>query len=162
MGAHGRWPAVSLVLRGAAVRVMSPSARRRTERLMTDRCVVRRPTGETVTDPDTLVVSPVLAVVYDPELAPHFGKVRVNAYEAFEQERESAGATAVINRVRCDFPVGSAHFLAGDVVTVLGSVDPFLVGRHLRLTVEAPYKTHTTAYRVFAEVNVGMEVPPWP
>ena len=128
---------------------------------MNDRCVVRRRTGESATDPDTFVVTPVYEVVYGPDSEPHRGRFKVNAYEAFEQERDVAGATNIINRVRCDFPVGSAHFLPGDIVTVLESVDPMMVGRDLRLTVEAPYKTHATAYRIFSEVNVSEVVPPW-
>lgn len=135
--------------------------RRWAEQLMTDRCVVRRPTGKYVTDPVTLKDVPELEVVYHPDAEPHKGRMKVQAYEAFEQERESAGLTQIINRVRVDFPVGSAHFMPNDIVTVLESYDPRLVGRHLRLTVEAPYKTHASAYRVFAEVNVGMEVPAW-
>ena len=130
------------------------------ERLMTDRCVVRRATGRTVTNPATFEVVREYAVIYGPA-SPKSGQCKVQAYEAFEQEREVAAATAVINRVRVDFPVGAAAFKPGDVVTIIESADPLLTGRHLRLTVEAPYKTHATAYRVFAEVWVDAEVPEW-
>lgn len=135
--------------------------RRAAERLMVDRCVVRRPTGEVVTDPDTHKDTPVLDVVYGPGVAPFFGRFKVASYEAFEQERESAGSTQMINRLRIDLPVGSFLVKPNDVVTVLESVDSLLVGQHYRLTVQAPYKSHATAYRVSAELNVGMEVPAW-
>ncbi|HLR96185.1 MAG TPA: DUF6093 family protein, partial [Jiangellaceae bacterium] len=91
------------------------------ERLMVDRCVIRRPTGEYVTDPDTHEVFPEFDVIY-------VGKCKIATYEAFEQERESAGLTQIINRVRVDIPVGAAETLPNDVVTLLESNDPMLVG----------------------------------
>ena len=137
------------------------SGRIAAERLMTDQCVIRRPTGNMVTDPETFEDVPELLVIYDPRLAPHFGKCKVQTYEAFEQERESAGLTQIINRLRVDIPVGAARVMPEDVVTVLESHDPLLVGQSYRLTVQAPYKSHATAYRIHAELNVGLEVPPW-
>jgi len=130
------------------------AGRRQAEALMTERVVVRRPTGETTTDEDYNVVR-VFEVVYQ-------GKAKSNTFEAYETNTEAAGATAVVSRVRYDFPVGSFKARPGDVVTVLEcSSDPMLVGRSVRLANETPVKTHATAYRVFADVNVGEEVPPW-
>ena len=130
------------------------------ERLMLDRCVVRRPTDELVTDPITFEVTRRHVVVYGPD-SPKGGMCKVQSHEAFEQERESAAATVIVNRVRVDVPVGVGPFKPGDVVTILDSVDPQMVGRHLRMTVEGPYKTHATAYRIAAEVVVDAEVPEW-
>jgi len=121
---------------------------------MTERVVVRRPTGETTTDENYNVV-PVFDVVYQ-------GRARSNTFEAYETSAESAGATAVISRIRYSFPVGAFKSAPGDVVTVVECPDdPMLVGRSVRLANEAPVKTHATAYRVFADLNVGEEVPPW-
>lgn len=131
------------------------------ESLMTAQAVVRRPTGELITDPDTLETVREFEVVYDPDEGPFFGKMKVAAYEAFEVERESAGATVVTNRIRADFPYGAFHSMWGDVATIIACPDEMLVGRHLRLMVESPYKSNDTAYRVFAEVNLGEEVPSW-
>lgn len=128
--------------------------RARAESLMTDTCLVRRATGATTTDPATFAVTPTVVTVYT-------GAGKVQSHEAFEQDRESAGATVRIARVRCDFPYGAAAFLPGDLVTVTASDDARMVARHYRLTVPAPYKTHATAYRIVAEELIGVEVPSW-
>lgn len=138
------------------------AGREAAERLMLDRCVVRRPTGEMVTDPDTWELVPEYVVVYDPEVEPHRGRVKVQSYEAYESTVEVAGGTSIVIRVRCDFPVGAFVAQPGDVVTLLETQDPNLAGKHYRLTSQAPFKSHATAYRVLADVNVGEEVPPWP
>lgn len=133
--------------------------------LMVDRCVIRRPTGHSDPDPLTHKVTTTYSVVYDPD-GPFDGMCKLQTYEAFEQERESAGITQLINRLRVDLPRGSLLVRPNDVVTVLAVAsplaDPLLVGQHFRFTVQAPYKSLASAYRVFAELNVGMEVPPWP
>lgn len=120
---------------------------------MRDVCMVMRTQG-TSTDPDTGRSITMRLPVYQ-------GRFKVATYEAFEQERESAGATKSINRVRCDFPVGTGPYLPGDVVRVDVSEDPQLVGTFLRLTTVGPQKSKATAYRVYAEILVGQEVPDW-
>ena len=37
------------------------------------------------------------------------------------------------------------------MVEILESGDPLLVGREYRITQEAPFKTHATAYRLFVD-----------
>lgn len=129
--------------------------RRAAERLMTDQCVVRRPTGETATDPDTFEVHPVYEVVYE-------SRVKVQSYEGYERAAESAGASVTVQRSSVHFPVGAFRTRPGDVVTITAATDAFLVGRSFRVVQEAPYKSLATAYRVFVDENVGEEVPPWP
>lgn len=133
--------------------------------LMVDRCVIRRPTGQTTTDPDTHRVTAIYDVVYHPGADPWRGMCKLQAYEAFEQERESGGITQVINRLRIDLPARSVLVRPNDIITILAATsplaDPLLVGQHYRYTVQAPYKSLTSAYRIFAELNVGQEVPPW-
>jgi hypothetical protein len=125
------------------------------ESLMVDTCVVRRATGEPTTDPVTFEVTPDVTTVYT-------GRCKVQSHEAFEQERETVGATAQIARIRVDLPVGSGPFNPGDVVTITAAAhDPLLAGRHFRLTVPGPYKSLATAYRVAAEELTGAEVPSW-
>lgn len=119
--------------------------RRAAERLMTSRVEVRRFTGETVIDDETLIETPVYRVVYA-------GVAKVASYEAFEQTPEAAGGVVTVVRLRVDFPVGSFVAKPGDACHVLSdSSDPLLGGRRFRLTVTAPYKSHATAYRVAAE-----------
>lgn len=119
--------------------------RRAAERLMTSMVEVRRFTGETVIDEDTLIETPVYDVVYS-------GIAKIASYEAFEQTPEAAGGVVTVVRLRADFPVGSFVAKPGDACRVLSDLsDPLLAGRVYRLTVSAPYKSHATAYRVAAE-----------
>jgi hypothetical protein len=138
----------------AEVLAALPGMRKQAESLMTDRCVVRRNTGETATDPDTFEVVPVFDVLYA-------GKAKLSTYDAFESSHESAGATVTTQRSNVHFPVGAFAMQIGDVVTITASVDPLLVGRSYRLAQQAPVKTHATAYRCFVDENIGEEVPPW-
>jgi len=124
------------------------------ERLMTDRCVIRRPTGETETDPDTLEVVPVYDVVYD-------GVCKMQTYEAHEATPDVAGATQVVQRSTLHLPVGSYRTAPGDVALMTAAVDPLLEGKAFRLVQEYPVKSHATAYRVFVDDNIGSVVPPW-
>ena len=119
--------------------------RRAAEKLMSSSVEVRRFTGETVIDENTLIETPVYDVVYS-------GRAKVASYEAFEQTPESAGGVVTVVRLRVDFPVGSFIAKPGDACHVLSDLsDPLLAGRVYRLTVSAPYKSHATAYRVAAE-----------
>lgn len=112
---------------------------------MTSMVEVRRFTGETVIDDETLIETPVYRVVYA-------GVAKVASYEAFEQTPEAAGGVVTVVRLRVDFPVGSFVAKPGDACRVLSDLsDPLLAGRVYRLTVSAPYKSHATAYRVAAE-----------
>lgn len=112
---------------------------------MTSMVEVRRFTGETVIDDETLIETPVFDVVYA-------GIAKIASYEAFEQTPEAAGGVVTVVRLRADFPVGSFVAKPGDACRVLSDLsDPLLAGRVYRLTVSAPYKSHATAYRVAAE-----------
>ena len=119
--------------------------RRAAERLMTSTVEVRRFTGETVIDDETLIETPVYRTVYS-------GIAKVASYEAFEQTPEAAGGVVTVVRLRVDFPAGSFAAKPGDACHVLSdSSDPLLAGNIYRLTVSAPYKSHATAYRIAAE-----------
>ncbi len=119
--------------------------RRAAECLMTSTVEVRRFTGETTIDDETLIETPVYRTVYS-------GIAKVASYEAFEQTPEVSGGVVTVVRLRVDFPVGSFIVKPGDEAHVLAdSADPLLAGRRFRLTVSAPYKSHATAYRVAAE-----------
>ena len=112
---------------------------------MTSMVEVRRFTGETAIDDETLIETPIYNVVYS-------GRAKIASYEAFEQTPESAGGVVTVVRLRVDFPIGSFIAKPGDEAHVLSDTsDPLLGGRRFRLTVTAPYKSHATAYRVAAE-----------
>ena len=119
--------------------------RRAAECLMTSTVEVRRFTGETTIDDETLIETPVYDVVYS-------GRAKIASYEAFEQTPEVSGGVVTVVRLRVDFPAGSFVAKPGDEAHVLSDTsDPLLGGRRFRLTVTAPYKSHATAYRVAAE-----------
>ena len=119
--------------------------RRAAEKLMSSSVEVRRFTGDTVIDENTLIETPVYRTVYS-------GIAKIASYEAFEQTPEVSGGVVTVVRLRVDFPVRSFIAKPGDEAHVLSdSSDPLLGGRRFRLTVTAPYKSHATAYRVAAE-----------
>ncbi|MEE6273516.1 DUF6093 family protein [Georgenia sp. MJ206] len=135
------------------------SGRVAAERWMRDRCVVRRLTG--TTEDDDFVIHPVYEVVYGPDTPGRAGRCKIQTYDAYERTAESAGASQTTQRSNVHFPVGAFRMEEGDVLTVLSSVDPMLVGRSYRIAQEAPVKSLATAYRVFIDENLGQEVPPW-
>ncbi len=125
------------------------------EKLMTARVKVRRYSGDPVIDPVTLQETYPYTVVYgdgDPTRYPNGQPAKITSYEAFEQTPEAGGGATTAVRSRCDFPVGSFEALPGDEVHVISdSADPLLAGKVLRLVVDAPYKSHATAYRIACE-----------
>lgn len=121
------------------------------ERLMTDRCVVRRKVGDE-TDPDTFEVRPVYETVYD-------GRCKMQTYEAHEATPVVVGATQVVQRASLHLPVGSYRTAPGDVAVIVEARDPLLVGKAFRLVQEYPVKSHATSYRIFVDDAIGSEVP---
>lgn len=119
---------------------------------MTATCVVRRLNGTTLTEDFEVV--PNYDVLY-------LGRCKSQTFEGYEQTSESAGATVTVQRSSVHFPVGAFRTAPGDVVTVVSSTDPLLVGKSMRIVQDYPVKEHATAYRVFVDENVGQEVPPW-
>ena len=127
---------------GVAVTVMSAlrSGRRAAERLMTDLVEIRRVVG-TAVDPLTGRDEAELVVVYE-------GKAKLQSFEGYEASREVIAHSSVVQRMSIHLPVDSYRSSVGDVVRIVHSSDPLLVGREYRVTQEAPFKTHATAYRI--------------
>lgn len=118
--------------------------RRKAEALMQDKCLIRRVIGET-TDRETGKVVPLLDDVYT-------GKCKMQSYEGYEQEKNTAGTAVTVQRMSCHLPVGAYRVNVGDIVEITASrLDPMLTGRKFRITQEAPFKTYATAYRVFVD-----------
>ena len=121
------------------------SGRRAAEKIMSATVEVRRYTGETTIDPDSLKAVRAHSVVYK-------GKAKIAAYEAFESKPDIAGAVVTVTRLRADFPVGAFKAQPGDEIHVIGDkIDPNLAGKVVRIAVPSPYKSHATAYRVAVE-----------
>lgn len=119
------------------------SGRRAAERLMTDLVEIRRVVGTTV-DPLTGRDEAELVVVYE-------GKAKLQSFEGYEASREVIAHSSVVQRMSIHLPVDSYRSSVGDVVRIVHSSDPLLVGREYRVTQEAPFKTHATAYRIFVD-----------
>lgn len=128
----------------ARARAATLRGRRRAEALMQDQCLIRRVIGET-TDRETAKVVPLYDDVYT-------GKCKLQPYEGYEQEKNTAETALTVQRMSVHLPVGAYRINVGDVVEVTDSrMDPLLVGRKFRITQEAPFKTFATAYRVFVD-----------
>lgn len=119
------------------------SGRRAAERLMTDLVEIRRVVG-TAVDPLTGRDEAELVVVYE-------GKAKLQSFEGYEASREVIAHSSVVQRMSIHLPVDSYRSSVGDVVRIVHSSDPLLVGREYRVTQEAPFKTHATAYRIFVD-----------
>ena len=111
---------------------------------MQDQCLIRRVVGET-TDRKTGKVVPIYSDV-------HEGKCKVQSYEGYEQEKNTAETALTVQRMSVHLPVGAYRVNVGDIVEITTSrMDQMLVGRKFRITQEAPFKTFATAYRVFVD-----------
>ena len=114
------------------------------ESLMTDRVEILRVVGVEV-DPLTGEDTPAHKVVYS-------GVGKITSYEAHEASREVILHSSVVQRMSVHIPVGSYRSSVGDVVRIIESrMDPMLEGREFRITQEAPYRSYSTAYRIFID-----------
>lgn len=116
--------------------------RRQAERLMTTQVVISRAVGEDMVDPVTGERDRV--EVYR-------GKAKLTSYEAHESASASGQRVITTQRMSLHVPVGAYEAQVGDLAEVTGSTDPLLVGRVVRVTQQAPYKEHATAYRCFVD-----------
>ncbi|MBM7530441.1 DUF6093 family protein [Brevibacterium luteolum] len=124
--------------------------RRAAKALMVDRCTISRVTGET-TDRTTGKVVPLTEQIYPNEDYP-VGCCKLTSYEGYEAEQESAGADMTEQRMSIHLPVGSVRVNVGDIVEITyADLDPLLVGRTYRISQEAPFRTYSTAYRIFVD-----------
>ena len=119
--------------------------RRMAERLMVDRWVVYK---LDMNDVDPLTGEAVRVTVYE-------GKGKLTSYEGYEQTPEVVGHTATVQRLSLHLPVTSYRPQVGHVAVCVDSLDPNLVGTEYRMTQDAPFKTHATAYRVFVDFEAA-------
>lgn len=119
--------------------------RRMAERLMVDSWVVYRLDMD---DVDPLTGEAVRTTVYE-------GKGRLQSYEGYEQTPEVIGHTSTVQRMSLHLPIGPYRPQVGHVAVCVESLDPNLVGTQYRMTQDAPFKTHATAYRVFVDFEAA-------
>ena len=99
-------------------------------------------------DVDPLTGEAVRVTVYE-------GKAKLTSYEGYEQTPEVVGHTATVQRLSLHLPVTSYRPQVGHVAVCVDSLDPNLVGTEYRMTQDAPFKTHATAYRVFVDFEAA-------
>lgn len=117
------------------------------EALMRDTCVIRRPTGGIVVDPDTGVATPGTRTVYE-------GPCRVQASGGVASQVVSAsgestnvGGNVPVWTLYLHLPVSAGACRSGDIALVTHSVDSSLTGRRLRLVNLQSEKSLATARR---------------
>lgn len=120
------------------------AGRKFSEEAFTATCTIRRPTGQTVTDPTTLVQTPTYSVV-------HTGvPCKINAAARRPDEAQLAGQMAAKSELAWHVPMTITGVLTNDeatIDTVSASVgDPDLIGRKFRVTGEF-VKSFATARR---------------
>lgn len=103
--------------------------RRAAERLMVDRCVIRRRTGQTSDDDGN--VTPTWQTVYDdPELPGRGGKCRLKQPVALPRPDDTGEAALLMLRRELELPITAGGVKADDVVTMTASrYDPDVVSR---------------------------------
>lgn len=113
---------------------------RRAVALMRDTAVITRGTGEPVTDENGDVTYPT-SVVYD-------GPCKIQTFEPYEQERDAAGQTEVLQRYSLHLPITAQDVArVGDVATV-GARQFRINGLH--------HKTFQTSVRLLVdEITAG-------
>ncbi|MEV4197019.1 DUF6093 family protein [Micromonospora globbae] len=126
--------------------------RRAAERLMVDRCVIRRRIGET-TDDDGNVI-PTWTTVYDaepPAPAGSGGKCRLKQTLAQPRPDEQGEADLLMVRRELQLPMSVVGVQADDVVTMTASRhDPDVVGREFVVR-GLHHATHATKRRLQVE-----------
>lgn len=123
-----------------AVQWALPYLREQAVSLMTDRWVIHA-IGK---DADPLTGQGVKTLVYD-------GPGKLQSYEGHEQPREASGRVTVIQRMTLHLPIGPYRPQVNHVAKCVESQDPNLVGTEYRITQDAPFKSHATAYRAFVD-----------
>ena len=119
--------------------------RRMAERLMVDKWVVYR---LDMNDVDPLTGEAVRVTVYE-------GKGKLQSWEGYEQNTESVGHTSTIQRLSLHLPVTEYRPQVGHVAVCVESLDPNLAGTEYRISQDAPFKTFSTAYRVFVDFKAA-------
>ena len=111
--------------------------RRRADWLMTDSCVIDRPTGSMNWNPDTKRDEPTLERVYE-------GKCRLKQATMYGASQTMGGHTYTVQQTELHIPYGSYDARVDDVATVTGYRYGFRVRGLINLT-------HATAQRLLVD-----------
>lgn len=115
--------------------------RRQAERLMIDQCIIRRRTGEVVTDPETGEVTPVLTTIYE-------GKCKVQSKDSATASPEAGEHAYTVVSRQVHIPVNAAEVKDNDVAEITASaVNAFTVGKQYVVRGFTP-DTYDTAARL--------------
>ncbi len=116
------------------------AGRRLAERLLVDRCTIRRPSG-TTTDPDSGQTVPAYTTLYSNQ------PVRIQARGNWGERKDVGEAGVVELSVEVQLPITVTGVDVGDEVLMTASQhDPALVGRVFRFR-DVVSKSHATARR---------------
>ena len=121
---------------GATVSALR-TRRRRANWLMTDSCVIDRPTGSMNWNPDTKRDEPTLERVYE-------GKCRLKQTTMYGASQTVGGHTYTVQQTELHIPYGSYDARVDDVATVTGYRYGFRVRGLINLT-------HATAQRLLVD-----------
>lgn len=122
--------------------------RRMAESLMVDRWrIYFLDTGDDA-NVDPLTGEPMRYLRYE-------GKGKLQSWEGYEQNTESVGHSATIQRLSLHLPVTEYRPQVGHVAVCVDSLDPNLIGTEYRISQDAPFKTFSTAYRVFVDFKAA-------
>lgn len=113
--------------------------RRAAESLMVDTLTIARLGDE----PDPLTGKPAQTTVYE-------GRGKVQSFRPYETVREVAGTTVVEGRREVHIPHDVGPIEIGDVVTIVTSPQPLLVGQQFRVAFP-DVKTMQTAQRLLVD-----------
>lgn len=126
-----------------------PRMQARAELLMVDACTISRvafPNGEVDDDGNPIST----------ETVRYAGKCKVQTYEPYEQTREVARTTQVIQRYSVHVPIDAGPFEVGDVVRITASAGlPSTLSRTFRIE-GLLEKTWQTAQRLLVDEHPGM------
>lgn len=111
--------------------------RRRADWLMTDTCVIDRPTGSMTWNPDTKRDEPTLERVYE-------GKCRLKQTTMYGASQTVGGHTYTVQQTELHIPYNSYDARVDDVATVTGYRYGFRVRGLINLT-------HATAQRLLVD-----------
>ncbi len=121
--------------------------RREAERLMTDTCVIRRPTGTITVDPDTGVATPEYTLVYEGKCKMQTAGGIASQVVSASGDATNVGGNVPVWSLYLHLPMSAVDCRPGDLAQITSSVDPALAGRRLRLVNLQSEKTHATARR---------------
>jgi hypothetical protein len=116
-----------------------PELRAQAMSLMLDQCTIARP-GESVTDPDTGVVTNGSTLVYS-------GRCKVQSKDSATSSPEAGGHSFTVVSRQVHIPAESADVRDDDVVTITAARAPQLVGKVYRVDGFTP-DSYDTAFRL--------------